>query len=205
MPNSGFDNAPSILTNVAGNAAGIISTRPNAKYMSGARCTLKINNKLVGFAFAISWNINTTMTEINTIDDYLPYEYAPQRLTVDGTISALHIPGESPNTDFWQGNVLTFLFTKYVSIEARDSATNQVIFATDKAVIVSRSEEIRIDQLSNVTLRWRAIGYLDEQAPKITDQAAGYNASSTTAPSTVTRNTNPVSNAIASVTKTFGL
>jgi len=165
MPNTGFDNQPNILTNAASNLAGVLSTRPNAKFMSGARCTLKINNQLVGFAFSISWTINTMVTEVNTIDDYLPYELAPQRITVEGTISALHIPGVSPGTLNWQPNVLSFLFAPYIAIEARDSATNQIIFATDKAMILTRSEEIRVDQLSNVTLRWRAIGFIDEASP----------------------------------------
>lgn len=168
MP-TGFDNSQSITQNVAnnlaGNLAGVFSTRPNAKFMSGARCTLKMNGKLVGFAFGISWTINTTVTEINTIDDYLPYELAPQRITVEGTISALHIPGVSPSTEQWQANVLSFLFGPYISIEVRDSGTNQLIFATDKAMIVSRTEDLKVDQLANVTLRWRAIGFIDEKGP----------------------------------------
>jgi len=203
MPNTGFDNSPSVATNLAGGVAGILSTRPNAKYMSGARCTLKINGKLVGFAFGISWTINTMVTEITTIDDYLPYELAPQRLTVEGTISALHIPGESPNTDGWQGNVLSFLFAPYIAIEARDSATNQIIFATDKATIISRSEEIRVDQLSNLTLRWRAIGYIDEQAPDIAHQANGYNQPTPPTAST-SSNTNPVTAAISGAATAVG-
>ena len=193
MPNKGFDNSSNIATNIAGNVAGILSTRPNAKFMSGARCTLKVNGQLVGFAFGISWTINTTVTEVNTVDDYLPYELAPQRVTVEGTISALHIPGVSANTLNWQGNVLSFLFTSYVSIEARDSATNQIIFATDKAMITSRSEELRIDQLSSVTIRWRAIGYLDEQTPQ---PLHNYNQPDNNPGSPPTKQTNPVTSAI---------
>jgi len=169
-PSTGFDNSPgfaeNLVNNVASNIAGIFSLKPNAKFMSGARCTLKVNGKLVGFAFGISWNINTQVTEINTIDDYLPHELAPQRVTCDGTISALHVPGVSANTENWQADVLSFLFQPYISIEARDSGTNQIIFATDKAMVVSRSEELRVDSLSNVTIRWRAIGYIDEKTPQ---------------------------------------
>lgn len=170
MAGTGFDNTPgfteNLVNNVAGNLSGVFSLRPNAKFMSGARCTLKINGSLVGFAFGISWNINTTVTEITTVDDYLPYELAPQRVTVEGTISALHIPGVGAGTLGWQQNVLSFLFAPYVSIEARDSGTNQVIFAVDKAMIVSRSEEPKVDQLANVSIRWRAIGFVDEQVPQ---------------------------------------
>lgn len=201
MANTGFDNQPNILTNAAGNLAGILSTRPNAKFMSGARCTLKINNNLVGFAFGISWNITTMVTEVNTIDDYLPYELAPQRLTVDGTISALHIPGVSANTSGWQGNVLSFLFQQYIAIEVRDSATNQVIFSTDKAMIISRSEELKVDQLSNVTLRWRSIGYVDEKIPQITQDAQDYNNPST---QKTTTTPNIVSGAIGAISGALG-
>jgi hypothetical protein len=166
---AGFNNTPNAATNVLDNVvnqvAGIISLRPNAQFMSGARCALKINGKLVGFAFGISWTINTMVTEVNTIDDYLPYELAPQRVTVEGTISALHVPGQSPNTQGWQSDIMSFLFAPYISIEAWDEGTNQRIFATDKAMITTRSEEIRVDDLSNVTLRWRSIGYMDEKTP----------------------------------------
>lgn len=205
MPNTGFDNSPGfaegLVNNIASNVSGIFSTRPNAKFMSGARCTLKINGKLVGFAFAINWTINTMVTEINTIDDYLPYELAPQRITCEGSVSALHIPGVSANTENWQADVLSFLFQPYMSIEARDSATNQIIFATDKAMIVSRSEELKVDSLSNVTIRWRAIGYIDEKTPV---PLHNYDQPNNNPNSPATSQTNPVTNAISGAASAIG-
>jgi hypothetical protein len=204
MAGTGFDNTPGVgenlVNNVASNVAGILSTRPNAKFMSGARCTLKVNGKLVGFAFGISWNIVTDVTEVQTIDDTLPYELAPRRMSVDGTISALHIPGTSANTEGWQSDVLSFLFAPYISIEARDSATNQIIFATDKAMVVSRSEELRVDSLSNVTIRWRAIGYIDEKTPVLPNN---YNQPNTTN-NPPSRQTNPVTAAISGAAQAIG-
>jgi hypothetical protein len=145
---NGFNNTPnaaaSVANNVASNVSGVFSTKPSAKYMSGARCALKINSSIVGFAFGISWDIRTSAREINTIDNNLPYELVPQRITVEGTISALHIPGIS---------------------EVRDSKTNQLLFATDRAMIIERTEDIKVDQLSSVTLRFRAIGFQDEKPP----------------------------------------
>jgi len=168
---SGFNNVPSIpnslVNNVVGNISGVLSTKPNAKYASGPRCSLKINSKLVGFAFDFSFRINTTVVEVNTIDDYLPYELAPQRLTCEGTISALHIPGTSAGTLFWQPDILNFLFQQYITIEVRDSATDQLLFFTDKAMITSRAEDIRVDSLAQVQLSWKAIGYRDERAPEL--------------------------------------
>jgi hypothetical protein len=168
---SGFNNRPSIgqraLDNVVGNVSGVFSTKPSAKYASGARCLLKINGKLSAFAFGIAWKINTQVMEITTIDDYLPYELAPQRVTVEGSISALHIPGQSAGTELWQPDVLRFLFNQYITIEVRDSATDQLLFYTGQAMITSRSEDIKVDSLSNVQLTWKAIGFRDERAPEV--------------------------------------
>ena len=139
--------------------------RPTAKYASGARCILKINDEICGFAFGITWRIVTQSIEINAIDDPFPHELAPQRITVDGTISALHIPGEGVGVKLWQPDVLNFLFQRYITIEVRDTVTDALLFYTDKAMITSRQEDIKVDSLASVQLSWRAIGYNDERKP----------------------------------------
>lgn len=168
MP-TGFNNRPPVtqqlLDNAASNISGIVSARQTAKYASGARCILKINNEIAGFAFGVSWRITTMATEINTIDDYFPYELAPQRIQVEGTISALHIPGQSAGTQLWQPDSLSFMFHKYITIEVRDITTDALLFLTTKAVITSRAEDIRVDQLSSVQLSFKAIGFRDEREP----------------------------------------
>lgn len=167
---AGFNNRPSIgdqlANNVASNVAGVFSTKSSARYASGARCILKINGKISGFAFGVSWRINTPVSEINTIDDYFPHELAPQRVTVEGTISALHIPGQSAGTEMWQPDAINFLFQQYITIEVRDT-TDQLLFFTNKAMITSRAEDIKVDSLSNVQLSWRAIGFQDERKPEL--------------------------------------
>lgn len=148
-----------------GNFGGIISTRQMAKYMSGARCILRVNSKIVGFAFGISWRIQTSFTEIDSIDNILPDELAPKRIQVDGSISALHIPGRGAGVQLWQPDVLSFLFHQYLTIEVRDSQTNNLLFFTPKAVITTRQEEIRVDDLAQVSLSFQAIGFRDEKLP----------------------------------------
>jgi hypothetical protein len=173
---SGFNNKPPIgqrlLDNITSNVSGIFSTKPTAKYVSGARCVLKINGQVSAFAFAISWRINTQVTEILTIDDYFPAELAPQRISVEGTISALHIPGRNPGTELWQADALHFLFQQYIDIEVRDSATNELLFHTNRAIITSRQEDLRVDSLSNVQLTWKAIGFQDERKPELPNSKA---------------------------------
>ena len=173
---SGFDNAPSLGSNLNSNISGIFSTRPTAKYASGARTILKINGKVVGFAFGISWRIQTTYTENNTIDDVFPVELIPQRINVEGSMSMLHIPGQSAGTELWQPDALNFLFQQYITIEVRDSATDQLLFYTSKAMITSRSEDVKVDSLANVNLTWKAIGFQDERKPELAEGAQGSSA-----------------------------
>lgn len=175
MP-AGFDNVPIFgdqLANnlVGGNIGGIFSTRPSAKYMSGARCVLRINSKPVAFAFGISWRIDTSHLELNVIDNPLPEELVPKSIQVSGSISALHVPGQGPGAQLWQGDVLSFLFHQYVTIEVRDSVTNQLLFFASKAAITSRQEEIKTDDLAQISLNFIAIGFKDEKEPDVPAKA----------------------------------
>lgn len=175
MP-TGFNNVPDIgqqLTDniLEGNLGGIISTRPSAKYMSGARCVLRINSRPVAFAFGITWRVDTLYTEINTIDNILPEELAPKAIKVSGNISALHIPGQGIGVQLWQPDVLSFLFHQYITIEVRDSTTGQLLFFAPKAAITSRQEDIKVDELAQVALSFIAIGFKDEKTPEVPNNA----------------------------------
>lgn len=168
---TGFDNVPPIGQQLAdnileGNLGGIFSTRPTAKYMSGARCVLRINGRIVGFAFNITWRVNTSYTAIETIDNVLPEELAPRRVQVDGSIAALHVPGQGAGVQLWQPDILSFLFHEYLVVEVRDSVTDQLLFYAPKAVITSRQEDIRVDELAQVSLNFMAIGFRDEKNPE---------------------------------------
>jgi len=164
---TGFDNSSNVGTNLASSLGNVFSTKPTAKFASGARTMLKINNKPCGFAFGISWRITTSVTEILTIDSWAPYELAPQRVSVEGTLSALHIPGQGVGIQLWQPDILNFLFQRYITIEVRDQTTDTVLFFTDKAMITMRQEDIKVDSLANVQLSWKAIGFRDELKPEL--------------------------------------
>ena len=173
MAENRLDNDPSaaqrVGQNLVSNIEGIFSTKPMAKYLSGARCVLRIDGKIVGFAFAISWNIKTAVTEINTIDDYLPYELAPQRITVEGAISGFRIPGSGPTQKLIQTDIESFLHQRYIDIEVRDSQTDNLIFLANRAMITGRQENVKSDALADMTLSFKAIGWLDERSPKLPD------------------------------------
>jgi hypothetical protein len=162
--NSVIGNA--VADAVSANAGGIFSLRPQAKYMTGARTVLKVNDKLLGFAFQVSWNINTEQTEIYTIDDPLPHEIAPKRISVSGTLGCFVIPGRSATAEVIQSDMRSFLVNKYITIEVRDSVTDEIIFQTKNAVVTNNQTSLTADQAGTMQLNWKAIGWLSEQSPE---------------------------------------
>ena len=200
----GFDNDQG-ASNFGSQFSGIFSAKPTAKYASGARTMLKINGRIVGFAFGVSWRIDTSVTEINTIDDDMPYEFVPQRINVSGTLSALHIPGQGVGTQLWQADILNFLSQEYISIEVRD-VNDQLLFFTNRAIIISRQEDIRVDALASVQLTWKAIGYRDERDPAMgKDKTKPDPKAITTVQNPISRLQETVSNTIANTAKKFGI
>lgn len=177
MAENQLDNSPSIVQRLAANALsnldGILSIKPMAKYFSGARCILRINGKIAAFAFAISWNIKTSVTEINTIDDWLPYELAPQRIEVEGAISSFRVPGSGPSQQLYHTDIVSFPHQRYIDIEVRDTQTDNLLFLANKAIITSRTENIKTDSLADMTLQFKAIGWVDERSPVFPD-GVGY-------------------------------
>ena len=172
MP-AGFNNVPpdfglqTAENALSGTVGGIFSTRPSAKYMSGARCVLRINSKPVAFAFGISWRIDTSYLELNVVDNPVVEELVPKAIRVSGSISALHIPGHGPGAQLWQGDMLSFLFHQYITIEVRDSVTNQLLFWAPKAAITTRQEDIKIDDMAQISLSFIAVGFKDEKEPSV--------------------------------------
>lgn len=140
----------------------IASTTAVGKFISGARCIVKINGAIAVFATKVSWRVNTEQDEIFTIDSTTPYEMAPKRVTVDGTIGGFHLPGWTPSAQAIQSDILSFMFHKYISIEVRDRSSDTLLFQTNKAVVTEWSEDISAENLAQMTLRWKAIGWMNE-------------------------------------------
>lgn len=161
--------SPSAVLDDVSNLGSAARGKTVNKFFTGSRAIIKINGKLAGFAFASSFKINTSHTDIWTIDDWTPYELAPSRLTVEGTLSMFHIPGKGPSKELIQSNVLSFMMHRYITIEIRDRTTDSLIFKTNRAVIVSRQEDITAGQIVNISLQWKAIGFVDEMLPAFPD------------------------------------
>jgi len=150
------------ITEAAVGNAGLLSPWPKAAYTSGARTKLKINHELVGFAFEVSWEIRTDQTIIRSIDEYLPVEIAPKLIMVSGSLGCFHIPGKGPAAKYWQGNIISFPFHRYITIEVRDRATDVLLLYIPQASITTRRESLRAEDLGKFTVDWVAIAWKDE-------------------------------------------
>ncbi len=161
---------PNIGEAAAGQLGTIFSLRPTAKYLTGARTIIKVNGNLVGFAFSVSWNVSTDATEIRTIDDPVPYELAPQHISVSGSIGGFVIPGKSPQAELIQTDLTNFLMNKYITIEVRDSATDTIIFKTNRAMVTGSSGATKAESPAELSLNWKAIGWQAENPPSLPNE-----------------------------------
>lgn len=158
-----INNASDSIIN---SSVGAISPFNNfGRYLTGSRAIIKVNDKLFGFAFGVTFNVKTGAEEINTIDDWTPYELAPSRIEVNGTLSMFHVPGKSPTRQLVQANILSFLFHRYITIDISDQTTGQSIFTTKKAVITGRRQSVNAGEMSTITLEWKSIGFADDIQP----------------------------------------
>jgi hypothetical protein len=172
--NNAFDEtlAEGVGKQLLNSALGATSPLNNlARYMTGARAIIKVNGKLFGFAFGVSYNIQTNAEENWTIDDYTPYELMPSKMVVNGTIGMFHIPGKGPARELVQANLLSYLMHRYITIEISDQMTGQLIFRTDRAMITGKSQTMTAGEISTIQLTWKAIGWVDEMTPKLSDGA----------------------------------
>jgi hypothetical protein len=165
---------------LVGNAlSNVVSVgEDNNYYVNGARAILSIHNQPFGYAFAVSYNIQMASEENWTIDDWTPYEIAPTKISVSGTIGSFHLAGKSPGKTHIHPNVLSFMMHKYISIDIRDRGTNQTIFKTNKAMITGKQQNITAGELSTITLTFKAVGWADDVTP---NYPGGYSSDSLSA------------------------
>ena len=133
---------------------------------TGARAILKIANNLIVFATNVQYSITTEYKEIQGVDNSLPEELAPTKISVTVRCTSLRVPQESASVLALQPTILNHLQQKYLSIELLDRGTNETILYVPKAMLVERSGIVATRQMANETWVLKGIGYWDERPPQ---------------------------------------
>jgi hypothetical protein len=149
----------------SGATMDVISLNKGTKFLDGGRAVVKVNNRIFGFFFGVTWNIDLEHTPIYTIDDYMPYELSPRKIRITGSLSSYVVPGESPQHHQIASDMMSFLFDRYISIKIEDSNTRAIVFQTDQAIITRCRGSIQAQGPATLTLDWEAISWEDNYDP----------------------------------------
>lgn len=138
--------------------------------IAGWRVLVKVNNENFAAGSVLDYSIGTSAYEINTVDLVIPFELAPQRITVDMTLRVFRTPENDPaalgiSPQGQSGNVQDyFTRSEYITVEVRDKITDQIVIALPKAWIVRRTGGGEAEGLFMETWNIRSIGYQGPEA-----------------------------------------
>lgn len=133
--------------------------------LSGARAIITINNNLVVYALSVSYSVETSIVEIQGIDNLLPEELAPNKLRVTCTCISLRVPKASAQALKIQPTILNGLEQSYCSIEIKDRQTNATILYVPRAMCTQVSGSVRSRALSAEEWTFVGIGFWNEVPP----------------------------------------
>jgi len=99
------------------------------EYSTGARAKLLINGKTIGAALEVTYSINTTMTEVRTIDQFLPWEIVPGQMMIKASLKRIVDPRRTLGGDGLFATMQSYLHQPYASLEIRDRLGNLIFYA----------------------------------------------------------------------------
>ncbi|NBP02906.1 MAG: hypothetical protein EBU90_22900 [Proteobacteria bacterium] len=115
-------------------------------YGSGARAKLLVNGKTIGAALDVSYSVTASVTEIRTIDQYLPWEIVPGQMSIKANLRRIVDPNRSLGSDSLYSTIQSYLHQPYVSIEIRDKLGNLQFYA--KGMFTDIQANIQAGQMS---------------------------------------------------------
>jgi hypothetical protein len=115
-------------------------------YGSGARAKLLVNGKTIGAALDVSYSVTASVTEVRTIDQYLPWEIVPGQMSIKANLRRIVDPNRSLGSDSLYSTIQSYLHQPYVSIEIRDKLGNLQFYA--KGMFTDIQANIQAGQMS---------------------------------------------------------
>jgi hypothetical protein len=133
--------------------------------LAGYRTILKINNSVVGAGFVVDYNIETSEVTISGIDNVVPSELAPDKITVTMNIRVYRTANNDPVAGLIaplgdNANQLdAFTKSPYISVEIRDKVTDKTIIFLPRAWVFRRSGTVDAENLLIETWSIKSIGF----------------------------------------------
>ncbi len=134
---------------------------------SGAKCKISFNGTVVAAGFVADWTIETRATEIETIDQVVPAELAPDRVRVALNMRVYRTPDNDPilgdiapgSASLGAGEQKAFTQSRYLYIEVKDN-NDKTIFHIPKAWILRRSSSLSMGEFLSENWSVLGIGYV---------------------------------------------
>lgn len=134
--------------------------------IAGYRVLLKLNNTTYGAGFVMDYDISTSASSIDGIDNTLPLELAPERIIVSMTVRIYRTPSNDPVQDRFaplgagSNPHADFVKSPYISVEIRDKVTDTTVIFLPQAWVVRRSGSVEAENVLTETLSIKSIGYI---------------------------------------------
>lgn len=128
------------------------------EYSSGGRAKILINGNTIGAALDMSYSISANMTEVRTIDQFLPWEIVPGQMTIKASLRRIVHPDRSLGGDALYSTIQAYLHQPYASIEVRDLLGTVQFYAKGMFTDIQsnlQAGQITVEGVSFVGYYWR--------------------------------------------------
>jgi hypothetical protein len=128
------------------------------QFVSGARAKLTVNGKTIGAALEVSYTISANMTELRTIDQFLPWEIVPGQVSIKANLRRIVDPNRSLAGDSLFSTLQSYLHQPYAALEIRDKLGNLIFYAKGMFTDVQgniQNGQLGIEGASFVGYYWR--------------------------------------------------
>jgi len=133
--------------------------------LTGSRCIISISGQEVAAAFVADWSIDTSATEIETIDMVQPAEIAPDRIRISLGLRVYRTPDNDPVQmlqapgDTGKEPQAAFVSAPYITVDIKDR-NDKTVFSIPKAWLVRRSASMSAGDFLIESWSIKGIGYL---------------------------------------------
>lgn len=128
------------------------------QYSTGARARIKVNGNIIGAALDMSYSVSANITEVRTIDQFLPWELVPGQLTIKASLRRIVHPDRTLGGDALFSTIQAYLHQPYASLEVRDALGNVQFYAKGMFTDIQsniQAGQITVEGVSFIGYYWR--------------------------------------------------